>query len=515
MSKQENFYEILQSKFNERDIPVDNKDWQDMKQMLSDARKRKRNFTWVISSLSLVLLCGAGYELYSYLNPPKALIASSTVTRSKDAVTTNVPLPVHSAPTEPEKKITPVTEPKIEKPIVAQPTVTNAPLSTKNQPIVKAKQPTVQGKVGNMPVVANSIPNIIKPITQNTPLPVSKPVVTQPLNEPAPAVAPVPTNKAEVVVKNSPAPEAAQTTPTTASQPTTKKADAITPTNPPAVPSANATPPKPNNATIAASRTDSSKPMVVKVKSDTANKIAMSDNKQPVPAKADSSNQKKMDSSIATTQQTSSLPSLDTMKKQRANILSIVLGGGYGLGWKHGDTAQGNGLFPIIGIDYTRVFSKKWALTTGVHVSALSGMSSAPITIKHTVYDFGYNNSDTTVTTKSLVYATIPLQVEYKFGQKNAIGIGGILSYLITGIGTVQVSNYSYSNPAGTSSEKNQLITLNRYNSWNASVYLLYKRDITTKLSVSVMPYLGLMNIESGITGKDSGIKLLVSYKIL
>ncbi|HXB14024.1 MAG TPA: hypothetical protein VNZ45_18685 [Bacteroidia bacterium] len=237
-------------------------------------------------------------------------------------------------------------------------------------------------------------------------------------------------------------------------------------------------------------------------------------------SKSDSSN-KKTDSippPKAASEMVSPLPPIEG-KVPSKNSFTIEAGAGYSLGWNYSDTVQGRGINPIIGIGYTRILSPKFALKTGIQVSSLSGMGTSPFIIKHVNYDFGYNSNDTSLKTNWLFYLTLPLQVEYKLDEKDAIGLGGTLSYLITGYGQVSSSTFT-GDVSKTTNTYSQYMYVKGFNQWNASVFLLYKRTLFGKLSAYIIPYFGLMDVKSNSFfsqnkfERDSGLKLLLSYTI-
>jgi hypothetical protein len=207
-------------------------------------------------------------------------------------------------------------------------------------------------------------------------------------------------------------------------------------------------------------------------------------------------------------------------KPMSKSHISVELGGGYSLGWKYGDTAQGNGIYPVIGIGYMKALNEKWSVKTGLQFSTLGNMGSTQFVIKHINYDFVYNAKDTALTTQRLYYITLPLQVEYKLGNKNAVGVGGALSYLVSSYGKVSVYDVS-ANSVTQITSYSQNMDIKGFNRWNASMFLLYKRNISDKLSVYLISYFGLVDLKSNsffnenTFERDSGLKLLLSYKIL
>lgn len=66
MKTDENFYDIINSKFNDREIPFDEDNWQSMRKMIDDSRSEKRRNLWLVLSLCALLFTGATWGIYEW-----------------------------------------------------------------------------------------------------------------------------------------------------------------------------------------------------------------------------------------------------------------------------------------------------------------------------------------------------------------------------------------------------------------------------------------------------------------
>jgi hypothetical protein len=501
MSKDENFDDILRSKFN-IEQPVEEDNWQNARKLIDTMRKRKRRrIAYII--LSAALFCGlGGYEALLLYNTKSETSVNSVVKEQPSPVNNAVP-PVKTESVNVEN----------DKPVVA-----NESSEVKEQPananVIPEKNNVKESPKPN-PVAVNS---------NNAPTVPKQPGVVNPV---------VAVNYSKNVKKENP-PHIENNTMADNNRDKQKQSNLV-PVN-------NAVPPVKPTVVNAEPVKETSKP----VKNDDedkepeVNKLAV--NAAPIKEQNKTESASKANNDItAMAISMLYLPVKDNVCKVTDTIsivasilpnkapifvrpvpkylISVEAGGGYSLGWKYHDTAQGNGVNPIIGIGFTKPINEKWSVKTGVQFSMFSNMNSVPFIIKHVAYDFNYHSNDTAVTTQKLYYVTLPLQVEYKVGQKNAVGMGGTLSYLINATGTVKVYSVN-GNTVTNINAYSQNIGL-KYNPWNASLYLLYKRNITNKFSVYLIPYFGLMDIKSNSFfgennfERDSGMKLLLSYNIL
>lgn len=79
MNNEKNFYDILNSKFNERETPYDAENWKSMRAMIDASRAAKRRVLWIAASAVGVLLCAGGVGLYEWNSSnAKSNLASAT-----------------------------------------------------------------------------------------------------------------------------------------------------------------------------------------------------------------------------------------------------------------------------------------------------------------------------------------------------------------------------------------------------------------------------------------------------
>src|SRR6185312_843590 len=68
MKTEENFYDIIGSKFNDQQAPFDEQNWQSMRKMIDDSRSEKRRTMWLLVAACLLLFSGATFGIYEWSN---------------------------------------------------------------------------------------------------------------------------------------------------------------------------------------------------------------------------------------------------------------------------------------------------------------------------------------------------------------------------------------------------------------------------------------------------------------
>jgi hypothetical protein len=484
MSKKENnLHDILRNKFNEQEIPFEEADWKNMRRTIDAKRAAKKRTALVLIASAALLLCIGTVGLLS-ISKDSGKPAQITASGTQADVNSNVTAPNSQA-------------------IASNNTVTGN----------KAEGNGTDNNVTQEPVTTKPAinENTVSPTTSNkSDLGSQKSEVTSTTGKShSKSMANISNYQPVATSKHTSHTHTSATVAANNENSNTEDTRAY-PNN--AVNTLNTPPVLPDNPV----NTLVTPPPVVTPPAPVQNTVP---DKKPVVAQttpvvvADSGKN-------ATPQNTEALPPIPR-EKSGANKFSVEIGGGYSFGWKYGDTNNGRSFIPTIGLGYTRQLSAKWAIKTGIQANALNGLSNSSYRITHVNYDFGYNCNDTTVTTKWLVYLTIPLQIEYSLNDKNAIGLGGSASYLVTGWGTVNTqSQTSSDNAPPAPGQFNQYLYVKGYNKWDASVYLLYKRQFCTRFSAYVMPYFGMMDIKNNAffgqntVERNSGIKLLLSYTI-
>jgi len=201
------------------------------------------------------------------------------------------------------------------------------------------------------------------------------------------------------------------------------------------------------------------------------------------------------------------------------NIISFEAGANFHTGWNYHDTLEGRGLSPLAGVGYTYYFNPQWAFYSGIRYENIGGLKASRKVFSDTKYDFGYSAVNTIVETKSLHYLVLPLQFQYTINGKNAVRLGGSVSYLAFTQSNVSV--YSR-NSFGTSdvTEKEQNAFVNGFNQWDASLTLAFRRKISERFNVSVLADYGLLDIKSNDFfsnrkyERNVGLKAIVAWDL-
>lgn len=224
-------------------------------------------------------------------------------------------------------------------------------------------------------------------------------------------------------------------------------------------------------------------------------------------------------SSIHVSQNLSVQPQLPLLGLSTTNVVSIDAGVNCNLGWSYHDTIEACGFNPLFGIGFAHYFNAKWALNSGIQYGSMVNFNATKKEFSSTKYDFGYNLIDTVINTRSLYYAVLPLQLQYYFNNKNSVGIGGTISYLVNTKSDVAVYSKNSFGISGISTNK-QFGFMSGFRQWDASVSLAYRRRITEKLTVGVLTNYGLFDIKSDAFflkqkfERNIGLKLIVTYDL-
>jgi Outer membrane protein beta-barrel domain len=207
----------------------------------------------------------------------------------------------------------------------------------------------------------------------------------------------------------------------------------------------------------------------------------------------------------------------------KKNLFSVEAGFLWTGGWDYGSNTQGHGFNYVAGIGFLHYLKSKIFIKTGLQFSDFGNMSSAPYTSQR---QSGNVVNDSVVTTKRLYYLTIPVQVEYYVGKntiggnKNTVGGGFSVSYLIGSSGSVTTYQQFDNYPPVNIQEYSHSATLKGYATWNTSIDLFYKRTFNRKFSMYVIGYYGLTDIKNNsffatnLFERDKGLKILVSYNL-
>ena len=225
------------------------------------------------------------------------------------------------------------------------------------------------------------------------------------------------------------------------------------------------------------------------------------------------------DSSAATTEDIFSPKHFTPQYSTRTTHFSIEAGTDYLFGWKYTDTVEGRGFNPVLGMGVTHFFNKKWAIYSGIQYGSVTHLTATQKTFTTWISDFGASHTDSIIATRWIHYAVVPVFVQYHFGEKNFIGVGGSVAYLVNTTSDLIVNKYSDFKVPEQSKQTAGGYT-EGFNQWNATVAMAYGRKITNRFSIDAEVHFGLLDIKDDAFfsrqkfERSTGIKLLLTYDL-
>lgn len=173
---------------------------------------------------------------------------------------------------------------------------------------------------------------------------------------------------------------------------------------------------------------------------------------------------------------------------------------------------------PSVGIFIRKTFKPNFGIGIGLFYTIYGNISESPKVFKNTSQDFGYKNETTEIKQSRLHYLKLPVMFDYEKG-KNNFSIGVQLMYLITGSSKVTTYKESYGLKTDNASKKVYGYT-NGFSSYDVSIILGYRRQITNKISVQFLLDIGFMDVKnnsyfnSNTFDRNKSLQLNLGYKL-
>jgi len=205
---------------------------------------------------------------------------------------------------------------------------------------------------------------------------------------------------------------------------------------------------------------------------------------------------------------------------KQATVFCIDAGASYALGWKYNTIKEAAGFNAVLGASVMHYFSIKWSVLAGLLFNSLAHLSYSNYSSTSTQYNFGYNQTKTTVTPKMIYYMAIPLKWQYHINENNSISLGVNILYLLNTSSTID----TYTQTDFTTSNHTTVTKrgyMDGFSTWDIQPALAYRRRIYKNFSISGEAYYGLMDVKNnsffGInkSEKNSGLKFVLSYSFV
>jgi hypothetical protein len=460
MSTENEFYDILRSKFSEKEEPFDEKNWKSMRNMIDASRAAKRRVLWLAASAALLIGASAAFGIYEMNNNSGKQYSSQPVTSgSITPASANNNLPINNSSNSTNS--------------IANNNQSNASsgntanvVSAANNQQLASTQATTNGTNGTVAVANNSNKGSSLKRKRHSSTQYNQSIAAS--NEVSTITDELNAIDRDTKVEN---------TLSSAAEPTSMLTRSKAPVN--------ATP-------------------------NTVKKETVSVTKTNVP---DTST-----SNLSLPQRFSDEP---RVFNGMTNIFTVEAGAEYSGGWLYITVVQGQGWNPTVGLAYTHYLGKKWFLKTGLQFSTFGNMSTYTYNYQHITSNAGhYTEYDSVITTKRLYFLRLPVQFERYLGHKISGVAGGTVWYLLGNSGTASTYQQYDNNPPTNLVTYGKNAPLNGYTKVDASAHLGARYTFSRKFSLYGMFYYEFINMkDNAFFGEDilqrtKGFQFLAAYKL-
>jgi hypothetical protein len=198
-------------------------------------------------------------------------------------------------------------------------------------------------------------------------------------------------------------------------------------------------------------------------------------------------------------------------------MLSAEAGATYLFGWKYPGKTDASGFNPVFGLMLTNFITRKITASVGVQYNSVAHMSYSSQTSKTIRYKLAEESDVTVITPQKIHYISIPLKLAYTINEKNSIGVGYTIAYLLNVDSKVEtyhegITGVSENSTYHTGGYAEGLKT------FDSQAALFYRRRLSGKLWLHAEVFYGLSDtkdngfFKSNVTERNSGLKLTLLY---
>lgn len=492
MKDEKDLYDVLSSKFEDKEVPFNIEHWRSMRTMIDSSRAANRRTVWLIVSLGLLLLGGTTtaiiYKWNNETGKTNTISALSLVNKSNNKTTINSnknPSPV-SLVEAPGSKIASNKghlNLNINKPVIEKQSSANKPVS---QLVLASNFP-----LHNSHSTINNV-SIAKQLSQ--------PIAS---NNVGSSGSVQQNNMAQISQPNNTVQGSQQNNMT----PVTQQSNIVQSARQNEVVQSA----QPNNAVQSSLQNNR-----VSNKSAAGNQVVISH--KPIMA-SNSSALHKTDSMTTGASLPQRFSDEPRIYKGKTNIFSVEFGTEYVGGWQIGSVVQGKGFNPIVGVGYSHYMGHKLFLKASLQLNTFGNMNTLPYTYQHTIGNVSY---DSAIATKRLYFLRIPVQLEYAVGhnKRSSIGLGCSAWVLLGNSGSASTYQQIDNSPADNVVAYSQNAPLNGYTRIDISGFGLYKYTLSHHFSIYGILYIEGTSIKENsffggnVTERTNGVQALISYSL-
>lgn len=205
-------------------------------------------------------------------------------------------------------------------------------------------------------------------------------------------------------------------------------------------------------------------------------------------------------------------------KNRKTHFLNIEAGTCYLLGWdtKLGKDAKGFNWYG--GVNYGIHLSKSISISSGAQVYNINHIEQPFFNGSKTEYSFSSVTTNTVVTSNMLCYAAVQIKISYLLNQKNKIGIGFNMGFLVNSKNKIETYTLL------DNGKVNNVVTNNTgvykgANTNNVLLNALYTKQLTNRIGLNAEFIYGLSDIFNNTNTiknieKPLGLRLSLQYSL-
>lgn len=206
-------------------------------------------------------------------------------------------------------------------------------------------------------------------------------------------------------------------------------------------------------------------------------------------------------------------------KLNRKHYLTAEAGAMYLFGWDREAVKDGKGLDFFAGLNYGRYINRQLSISFGLQIYNIANINKPYYSVSRKEYGFGSTTIYTVVTTNNLVFASVPLRINYALNNFNVLSLGANVGYLASANSVVE-TYYLRDN------EKINLTQPQRSNriyegtqSLNLMLTAAYSVQLTNRWGLKAEYVMGLTDLfkNSGTINsveKTSGLRVGIQYTL-
>ncbi|MDI1356218.1 MAG: hypothetical protein PSX36_14975 [bacterium] len=204
-------------------------------------------------------------------------------------------------------------------------------------------------------------------------------------------------------------------------------------------------------------------------------------------------------------------PDTDYVRGKKPTLL-VEAGVSYLLGWKTSEHKEASGLNPVLGINYLTSISPLLSLGFGIQYSSVGQLTYNSYTSKVSKLNFGEESDVTVYTPTTLHYLIVPMRLLYKLDQKNSIGLGCNIGYLLTVSGTIE--KYSETIQGRSEIQSSKSIGYSQgFKPFDAQLAAFYQRKLYKNYYGKVEFFYGINSVKDATLFQSSSASRNVGFK--